>query len=148
MGLRFTDEEEREFQEMTKLQPVGIGQHLGVWADKIANTVGMFLCLLLFSILAETVFKSVLNQMLFISNTYQLVALPILGIATGLSTVIILRFLFRILLEIRKEFRETRATHAETVRVHVELNQKFDELEQDNRALAEMLRQYIERSRI
>lgn len=139
-GLRFNPEEEREFQEMTKLQPIGFGQYLGVWADKIANTVGMFLCLLMFSVLAETVFRPILNQMLFISNTYQLIALPILGIATGLSTMIILRFLFKILLELRREFTEIKRLQATTLqtadevhKMHSELHSKLRRLEDDGK---------------
>ncbi len=103
-GLKFTPEQEQEFREMIKFHPQGFGEKMGVRADKIANTIWTFFVLLLFSIASYAFLQPILNQMLFISNTYQLIALPVLGIATGLSMMIILRFLFRILLEIRTEF--------------------------------------------
>lgn len=115
-GLHFTPEEEREFAEMTKLRPRGFGERTSVWFDRVANTVWMFFALLTFSLVSYIFLQRVLNQMLFLSNTYQLIALPILGVATGLSTTIILRFLFRILLEIRKEFAEMRRLHADVRR--------------------------------
>ena len=101
-GLHFTSDEEKEFQEMIQFRPKGFSQWMGVKADRVANTIQMFFLLLTFSLISYIFLKPILNQMLFISNTYQLIALPILGIATGLSMMIILRFLFRVLLEIRK----------------------------------------------
>lgn len=102
--FEFTPEEEQEFQELTKLSPKGIGQKLSVRFDAIANTIAMFFGLLMYSIIGPMLFPQHLNQELYISNIYQLIALPLLGVATGLSTAIILRFLFRILLEIRASF--------------------------------------------
>lgn len=104
-GFEFTQDEEREFQELTKLNPKGIGQKLSVRFDAIANTIAMFFGLLMYSIMGPLLFPHYLNQELYISNIYQLIALPLLGVATGLSTAIILRFLFRILLEIRAAFK-------------------------------------------
>lgn len=115
-GLHFTREEEREFAELTRMTPKGFGQRTSVWFDRVANTIWMFFALLIFSVTSYIFLQPVLNQMLFLSNTYQLIALPILGVATGLSTTIILRFLFRILLEIRKEFAEMRRLHADVRR--------------------------------
>jgi ABC-type sugar transport system permease subunit len=102
--LEFTKEEEQEFQELTKLNPKGFSQKLSVRFDAIANTIGMFFGLLMYSVIGPLLFPQYLNQELYISNIYQLIALPLLGVATGLSTAIILRFLFRILLEIRASF--------------------------------------------
>lgn len=127
-GLEFTEEEFQEFQELTKLHPKGIGQKLSVRFDAIANTIAMFFGLLMYSIICPTLFPHYLNQELYISNVYQLIALPLLGVATGLGTSIILRFLFRILLEIRASF---------------ELQNKVLTLVQDELTLAKQERQEL-----
>ena len=107
-GLNFTPEEEAEFKELTTLKPRNMGERMSIRADKIANNIWMFLFLALFCLVSYTILQRILNQMLFLSNSYQLVALPILGTATALSTMLILRFLFRVLLEVRKLVKEFR----------------------------------------
>ncbi len=134
-GLKFTPDEEKEFHEMVMFHPKGFGEWMGVKADKIANTIWTFFFLLTFSLVSYFFLQPILNQMLFISNTYQLIALPVLGIATGLSMVIILRFLFRILLEIRAMFAELKQLHAELSAKHDELHRKHDELSKRHRNL-------------
>lgn len=140
-GLHFSPEEESEFQEMIKFRPRGFSEWMGIKADKVANTIWMFLFLLLFSLVSYVFLKPILNQMLFLSNTYQLVALPVLGIATGLSMLIILRFLFRILLEIRAMFAEIKQMHADMDAKHTAAHARHDERHQ---ALVKALRKYIE----
>lgn len=127
-GLHFSAEEEAEFQEMVKFHPRGFSEWMGVKADRVANTIWMFFFLLLFSLVSYVFLKPVLNQMLFLSNTYQLVALPVLGIATGLSMLIILRFLFRILLEIRAEFQELKQIHREQRESYQECDEKLNRI--------------------
>ncbi|KPV42031.1 hypothetical protein [Alicyclobacillus ferrooxydans] len=127
-GLHFNPEEEAEFQEMVKFHPRGFSEWMGVKADRVANTIWMFFFLLLFSLVSYIFLKPVLNQMLFLSNTYQLVALPVLGIATGLSMLIILRFLFRILLEIRAEFQELKQMHREQRASYKERDEKLNRI--------------------
>lgn len=127
-GFEFTQEEEQEFQELTKLNPKGTGQKLSVRFDAVANTIGMFFGLLMYSVIGPLFFPKYLNQELYISNIYQLIALPLLGVATGLSTAIILRFLFRILLEIRASF---------------EMQNKVLELVQDEQTVAKEERQEL-----
>jgi ABC-type bacteriocin/lantibiotic exporter with double-glycine peptidase domain len=106
IGLKFSPEEEKEFQELITFHPITFSEKMGVQADKVANTIWMFFFLLLFSIISYVFFQNILDKCLFISNTYQLVALPVLGLATGLSMIINLRFLFRILLEVRAQFTD------------------------------------------
>lgn len=134
-GLSFSSTEEKEFSELTKIHPHGVGQKMGIIADKIANNIWMFFILLLFSIISYVFLQPILGQMLFISNTYQLVVLPVLGIATGISTFVTLRFLYRILLEIRGEFKETHSIHRKVLEdvkeiksMHVELADLIQEL--------------------
>lgn len=135
-GLNFTPDEEKEFSELTRIHPRGIGQRLGMIADKIAHNIWMFFALLTFSVISYVFFQSILNQMLFISNTYQLVVLPVIGIASGLTTAILSRLMYRVLLEIRTEFKETRSIHRkvredvkEIKAMHVELTDLIHEFE-------------------
>jgi predicted membrane protein len=102
-GLNFTPEEEAELEQLTRIEPKNFGQRLAMIADKYLNTITMFFILLTYSIVGYVFFKRILDQLLYISNVYQLVALPLLGVATGLSTLVIIRFLFRIFLELRED---------------------------------------------
>ena len=111
----FTDEERKLFNQLMATHPKGIGQKLSVRFDRVANTIGMFFGLLVYSLAGPIFAPHLLSQELYISNVYQLLALPLLGVATALSTATLARLIFRVFLELRREQRET---HKMAVEVH------------------------------
>lgn len=142
-GLNFTPEEDEEFKKMTRIEPKNAGEKMSILADKFANNIWMFIALLLFSVISYTFLQPILNQMLFLSNTYQLIALPLLGTATALSTAIILKFLFRIYLNQKKRDEERLKELLEIKDMATELHSMYREDKEWRESLTSFIKDYV-----
>lgn len=160
-GLNFSPEEEKEFKEITSLNPTGFTEKLSVFFDRLMNSIWMFFILIAYSLLGA-VFSHYLTPLLFWSNAYQLSSLPVVAIAASLGTRLLMRLVFRIYLNQKKrdadrekemeiiqslvlaqadELREMKQIHQE---IHRQLKEHIDELGVDpNIRLERRIEEYL-----